>query len=1438
MKRLITHILLLFLLPINGSFAQQGNDPAKGRLDGLDLQVFELPNGEAGNHVQAIVQDKYGFLWFGSQYGLHRWDGSQFKTYLNDPGNANSPSSDYIETIYVAKDGTLWLGTWGAGLNHFDQKTGKFTRYYASRRDGLSDNFVNVITEDRQGNLWVGTLNGLDRLDPRTGEIDHYRNIPADKHSLSCNQVRALLVDSKGTLWVGTGFFFDDSSAGGLNRYNPESDDFDRYMAKPKDEESLSGNEIRTIFEDTQGNFWVGTNGDGLHLMNREAGTFERFQEHGNGDRAFSMPKGYSRSSSQLTFMIEDSEHRFWLGNWNGGIKCYDPLSDDARLYNVDGRKGSRLEENNGWTGYQSKDGVLWFSTAGNGGARVYRTTGKRGMFNSVGLPSKTDAVVAFVEDDKQNLLFSTTQNLVGKLNNKTLNDCLGPQYTEQDAVLGGSEKIVKDADGNLWGMKTSGSLTRYNPQAKTTKQFTHQKDNPQSLPLAPLRDLLPDKKGNLWLATYGAGLVFFDGKTEEFTSLRSKKNDENSLPHDYTGKLFMDAEGSLWITGGGKDASKMPFFITRFAPATQTFTRYKINDVPEGSNFWQSPPSQDKNGFIWVCLDAGILKLNPETGQCGFYDQNRLGKKGAHLKGMTMDNEGRLWILSDKLLAFDPVKETVFSYGIGSGLQAMPFEQDAIYKNAKGEIFVGGRYGFHFFDPSQLDSMNMTPPDVRITGFELLDKDGPENRFDASVLEGHPINLSHEENVFSFSFSTLDFNDPAANRLEFRLEGMDDDWRVAGQDLKATYVKVPPGTYTFRVRGANSYGVWGKEMMVVVHVASPWWSTWWAWALYLVLVACAIFMAYRFLLNRKMEKAETLRLKELDAVKNRLFTNITHEFRTPLTIILGMAEQLAVGSQQLAVCASEKEKMNDGLEMIQRNGTNLLGLVNQMLELSKMENGSVSLNLQQGEVVAHLKYVTQNFHSLAADKKIGLHFLSDLDAQMMDFDAEQLQKVLSNLLSNAMKFTPSGGNVYVTVGVMKDFTNSQNLSNLTIKVRDTGVGIPPDKLPHVFDRFFQATTPLSGGQGGGTGIGLALTKELVKLMGGEISARSWDGEGTEFIVSLPVRMESRAVSGELRAKPAITGAKFFEQKEAAQEEATELELSESISTFLILKNEENIGGVPNEPPIEAENELPLLLLIEDNPDVMTYVKTCLSGNYRLLTASNGQEGVALATQHVPDLVVTDVMMPVMDGYQVCNFLKNDERTSHVPVIMLTAKAGLESRLEGLELGADAYLAKPFHREELLVQIRSLLATRRRLQRHYRSVAGIGNEHFPIKFTKPAAPEMKESEDYFVKKLRRAVEAHLDDAEFNVENLCKEIGMSHSHLHRKLSAVTGCSASKFIRQIRLSKAKELLEDPNLTITAVAFDSGFNDPGYFGRVFKQEFGMTPVEWRERLAGVEN
>ncbi len=1416
MKNSISRLFLLLLFPISGVIAQQPTN----RLDALDLQQFELPNGEPGNHVQAIMQDRYGYMWFGSQYGLHRWDGNQFRTYLHDPNNPRSISGDYIECIFPASDGSLWVGTWGSGLSHYDPSTNRFTRYYANRRDGLSDNAISAIAEDEDGFIWVGTMDGLDRLNPRTGDIVRYQNIPQDKNSLSCNQVRSLLIDSEGTLWVGTGFFFDGDDAGGLNRFRPETNDFDRFLNKKNDPTSLINNEVRAIYEDKKGHLWIGTDGNGLHRMDKANGTFKRFRNEGD-ENTLSIPKGNINWRSQVTFILEDKEGLIWIGNWAGGIKCYDPETGQARIYSANGKKGSYLLENNAWAGFQSKDGVRWFSTASDG-ARVYRTAGKRGMFNAVYLPTKTDAVKSICEDGQRNILFSTQENLLGKLSTQPPGTSGGPAYSEQDAALAGSDKLVRDEQGLIWGMKPVGGLTCYDPVKKSSKRFVHQASNPNSLPSAPVLDVLPDKKGNLWLATFGNGLVFFDQKTERFTALRSKRGDTNSLPHDYTRKLFMDGQGFIWVTGGGKDKDDTPFFITRFDPATKAFTRYQINGIPDYTKLWQSTPTQDKAGNIWVCLDAGLLKLSPESGKCDFFDQKRLGQKGSRLKGMVADNDGRLWVLSDKLLAFDPVKETVFSYGVGSGLNALPFEQDAIYKTERGEIYLGGRNGMHFFDPRQLDSLNLTPPAVRITGFELLDSDGPESRYDAAMGQLTPLELKHDENVFTFSFSALDFNDPDANRLEFMLEDFDDDWRVAGQDLKATYVKVPPGTYQFRVRGANSYGVWGKETAVVVVISPPWWMTWWAWSLYAFLVAAAIFMAYRFLLNRRMERQETLRLKELDNAKNRLFANITHEFRTPLTIILGMAEQLKLGKMA---------NIGEGFDIIQRNGQNLLGLVNQMLELAKLEDGAAHLNLQQGDVVGYLKYVTNNFHSMATDKQLGLHFLSDLDERVMEYDADKLQRVLSNLLSNALKFTPAGGNIYVSIAEQQ---NVQDASpTLLIKVRDTGPGISADKLPHIFDRFFQAT---ESAQYQGSGIGLALTKEFVKLMGGEIVARSRNGEGAEFVVSLPLKDFGLGIA-DFGLMAQVAAPVSVETKEdLVVEETGDGELENALLPLTILPLGEIIGGV--EKTSGDDDSLPLLLLIEDNPDVMTYLKTCLSSNYRVVSAVNGQEGVELATQQIPDLVVSDVMMPVMNGYEVCRFLKNDERTSHVPVIMLTAKVGFESRLEGLEQGADAYLAKPFHREELLLQIRNLLETRRRLQRHYRSVAGIGGEHFPLKLSKPVAPEMKESEDYFVRKVRRAVEAHLDDAEFNVEGLCKEISMSHSHLHRKLSALTGCSATKFIRNIRLAKAKELLENQHLTITSVAFDAGFNDPGYFGRVFKQEFGMTPVEWRDRMAGVEN
>lgn len=558
-------------------------------------------------------------------------------------------------------------------------------------------------------------------------------------------------------------------------------------------------------------------------------------------------------------------------------------------------------------------------------------------------------------------------------------------------------------------------------------------------------------------------------------------------------------------------------------------------------------------------------------------------------------------------------------------------------------------------------------------------------------------------------------------------------------------------------------------------------------------------------------QQAEALRLRELDAVKTKLYINITHEFRTPLTVILGVANQ---------VLDNPNEHLKKGLKMIMRNGQNLLTLVNQMLDLSKLESGKLSLQYHHTDVISFLGYIIDGFHSLAENKGIQIHFISVKNQLTMDFDEVRLQQIVTNIISNAVKFTPKGGHVYISTDVKND--------SFILKIKDTGIGISEADLPHIFDRFYQADDSHTR-NGEGTGIGLALTHELVKLMKGTISVKSKEGQGSEFEVALPLHdiSASKEATNQIPFVPSDTKIEY------------PVFVEDDLHTSLISPN-------------HSEDGSPHVLIADDNEDVLAFIASCLENEFSVEVAKNGLECEELAFNNIPDLIVMDVMMPFKDGFEVCKTLKTDERTSHIPVILLTAKADLESRLLGLEMGADDYLTKPFHQKELLLRIKNLLDLRQQLQQHYLSslegrssinspenpsnpkFKGVidlqtGNHH-------PSIPIASSLENAFVLKVRKTIETHLEEPDFDVEKLCRSLTLSHSQVHRKLSALTGLSATHFIRYVRLIRAKEMILQSRFSIAAIAYDCGFNDPAYFSRIFKQEFGMSPQAWREQNSTV--
>jgi signal transduction histidine kinase/ligand-binding sensor domain-containing protein/DNA-binding response OmpR family regulator len=1363
------------------------------------FERFELPGGVSANNVQAIVQDERGYLWFGSNAGLHRYDGKYFRTYRHDPFNANSLAFKQVEWISLDRRGRLWLAHYGGGFTCFDPVTERFTRYRHEAADAASllNNVVSCIVEDRDGYIWIGTAEGLDRLDPATGSFRHFRHEPSDPRSLSYSVVRALYVDRQGTLWVGTGFPWSEPSStgfgrGGLNRYDPRTESFTRFEHEAGNPASLSNNYVRALYEDTHGNFWVGTAGrDGLHRLDRATGRFERLRFDPAAPQRLSAPvlqrhvspEG-ARAVAQVAFISEDQAGRLWVGAFNGGINVYDPSTGVTRHFESPLVEGDTSNNQYFWQFCQTRDGVIWIATADAGG-QVFKLSFPRQQLRTVGntaLGLKKLTISALLEDRAGRLWLKNTPG--------------SPDLMRYDPASGGVQSfrlgleqlpvsyphvnaLVEDRRGRIWVGGENG-LFCLDPVSGQIRQFRHDPGDPQSLADNRIWALLEDAQGSIWIGAGADALNRLDPGTGEMRRFPRRPDVQLDLT-SYISTLYEDRAGNLWVGGGRYNDEAM--FLDRFDRGTHAFEPF-IGPTTYGLPL---DVCEDERGDLWFYkLNDGIWKLEPGSRRITRFTEANSVLPTDELRALLGWRRGKLWLTTaSSLLEFDPGADLlrVYSGANGEHLPSLAYGAGLIARN--GDVLAGGEKGFHRLAP---DDAAATRPDavrarLHLTEFRLADQPvAPGSSILPRPLDSTGvIRLAYNQDVFSFGIACFDFYQPEAIFIEYLLENYDAGWRTDLRDGAAHYVKIPPGEYVLRVRGANSTGMWsGESISVRVVVAPPWWRSAWFYALAGALLAGGLWFVYRFQLNRRLARAEAARLLELDGVKTRLYTQITHEFRTPLTVILGMTGQILEDPAKNAVPAAR---------MIERNGHSMLRLVNQLLDLARLESGKLVLHWVQGDVMAYLRYLLESFHSLAGRKQIRLHFLGDGEALLMDYDAERLQQVVSNLLSNAIKFTPEGGHIYLSARRLGDGLAAQ----LEIRVKDTGIGIAEENLPHIFERFYQGAAAHAHT---GSGIGLAFTRELVRLMGGDVTVKSRPGQGSEFIVALPIHCEAELLTGE-----AGSGAEPAD--EAAGRSLERREFGPAVDDTAVR-----------------------LLLVEDNADVVTYLAACLP-DYQLAIARDGEEGLEIAVDRVPDLIITDVMMPRRDGFELTRALKADPRTSHVPVIMLTARADLRSKLEGLGLGAEAYLEKPFHKEELRLRVRKLLELRHSLQRHYLAAA----------LSAPAEaerdiPALDPGENAFVQQARAVVEAHLDDAAFDVETLSRELHLSPSQVHRKLTALTGLPAHRFIRYVRLNKAKDLLQNPECSVTAVAFDTGFNDPSYFGRVFKQEFGVTPQEWRAK------
>ena len=1360
----------------------------------FEFEQMNLPGGLQGNTVNCMAEDEYGFVWFGTVNGLTRYDGRDFIRFQHNPLDSNSLVADYVESILVDSKGILWIGSLGKGLTKFNPSTNIFKRFEGKRDhpNGLIDGIINTIIEAKDGIIWIGTNSGITKLNPITQKFKHYK--ASKKFD---GRVRVLYEDKIGNIWAGTGLPWEYNPAkGGLYRLNPKTDNLTAYLHNPDDPNSLSDNRIGAIFEDSNDDFWVGTMGDGLQKLDVKTGKFTRFpytptQDAQQLSRPFlTLDKTVDVNYSQVGFIHEDEVHNLWIGAFYGGLNVYNPKLKKQIHVEQNSPFQNGLTTNYIWDILQTTDRTIFICTGGNGGGKTYKVNYKTSHFPFYKIEDNRQ--VSYLTEDKTGniwLGFLDSENLI-KFNDLSYGvdakKGLNIHQIEEIARVN-FPKDVKQCGTILLQFTVNGIqlIDAQNGEIKIELAVDEQKNQLKAHTIWVIHE---DLNNNFWIATWGGGLFFVNTQKGTISNYKNEANNPASIGGNYVSHIFEDRKGQIWIGGGQKSNNvEFPLFIDRINVKAGTFEHFVADEQQYG---FVPSIAEDKQGNLWYTTTVdGIRKLNPTTKETTAFKQANTLIPSDEIRALVIDHLDKIWMSTEKtLVKFDPVKQSFFTYDDTDGIQLDNFGFGVSFLTATGQAIFGGDGGFHIFDPLELTRNTLhQSPKIQITELQLNNQ-----KVAIPIWEKEELHLSYQENTFAFGINCIDYQNPAKVHLEYRLEEYDGIWRKAGSEKTANYVNVPPGKYLFKVRGANSEGYLSEqEKTINIIISPPWWQTWWSKLLGLLIIAGAIYSLYRFQLNRQRILQEGQQLKKIDKIKTRFYGNITHEFRTPLTLIIGL-------SKQLANAYPLEQEVVTKLKIIERNGKQSLRLVNQLLDLRKLKAGHLELALIQGDILPLFRYALDNFHSFAASKDIDLVLNIPDEPIIMDYDPNRVYEITANLLMNAIKFTPEDGSIYMTISVINENPLDNNSKEgitptLSIKVKDTGIGIPKSALPHIFDRFHQVK---AGDNDAGTGIGLALVKEFSTMMGGEIQVKSIPKVGSEFEVFLPINKEVTNVDNIFKS------------------DLLRSDLLVSISPITkSVKKDENKTAT-------AET---LILIVEDNEEVANFIASFLN-KFKIAFAKNGQIGINKAIELIPDLIISDVMMPEKNGFELCETLKQSEKTSHIPIILLTARATETDKISGLKKGADAYLTKPFSNTELLLWVSNLLQTRKALHQRY------AKPNLPLASEKTANFDLI-IEDAFVKKVIALIEKNSANPDYSVTLIAEEVHLSSSQLHRKVSAVTGKSPIQLLRLHRLNKAKELLADKTLSISEVAYQAGFNDPSYFTRTFTKVFKKKPSAYRE-------
>ncbi|MDB5119915.1 MAG: response regulator [Sphingobacteriales bacterium] len=1340
----------------------------------LKFRHLSIEQGLSNSTIETIFQDSRGFIWIGTRDGLNRYDGNHFTVYRWNASDSNSISDNYIRYIYEDRRKNLWIGTLN-GLNRFNTKKNNFSRFKNDLKnpESLSNNQITSVYEDKKGNLWVGTFGGgLNKFDYQNHSFTKYRH--TDKlQTLSNDRVNAIAEDKKGNLWLATD--------NGLNYFDPQSRRFIAFKFS-------NSKVVRAIQEDQKGNLWLATEQEGLYLFDITTKQFKHF-EHSERNPT-------SLASNMIKTIMVDKQGNLWVGSINGGLDLFNPESNNFYHYQNEPENPGSLSQRTISALFQDKQENLWVGTH-RGGLNLYTPGAEK--FKLYQQETNTNSLIyndvrAFCEDRYGMIWIATDGGGLDMFDRKANRfvhhrfDPFNAQSVGANAVL----DVEEDKQGNLWVGTWGGGLNLYNRESKTFTRFLTDTRDKNAISSNHIQKTFEDSFGNLWIATYYGGLNLLDRKTKQFRRIIEATDKKTRLKGNNIVSINEDAQRNIWL--GTDDGG-----LNCYDPIKKRFTHYfdKEDKTPDLRVIFS-----DSKGRLWVG-QTGLYLFDKKADKFVLFT-DKAGLSNEFIKGILEDERGILWISTSNGLTELNTKTLQYKkYNRGDGLQGQEFEANACLKSKTGELFFGGINGFNVFYPKI--NLNKFIPPVYITGFQIFNEQANINDQNSPLKEDisltKNLSLTYKQSTFSFNFAALNYTVSENNKFAYKLASFDKDWVQAGTENKATYTNLSPGDYTFKVRASNNDGFWNEAgASLQISISPPFYDSWWFRTMVILSMMCGGYLYLQFKRQQELKDLEEKKKEEIHQLQLQFFTNISHEFRTPLSLIMGPLEKL--------LKENPGTSLQNYYQGMYRNTRRLMSLINELMDFRKVEAGALKLRVMPGNLAAFLHEISDQFNELAEQKQIDFKVDISLLNQVW-FDRQLLEKIISNLLNNSFKYTANTGSISVNVfetieEFSPSFENEYLLKNdyraknyVYIRVADNGIGISKESIRHLFERYYRITESHMG-----SGVGLAFVKSLVMLHKGDIFVYSERHQGTEIIIALPFGEEN-----------------YTDNERWIQTTEGGIQLESLTSKYEYYTPPESVNQAAQTPLTNAQH----ILVVDDNEELRKFIKDSLSPFYSISEAADGLAGIEKAKEISPDLIISDVMMPGMNGIDFCKVVKQDIEISHIPFMMLTAKDAIESRIEGVESGADFYFSKPFSIDLLLLTIRNIFEQRTKMKDRY------SKDHHVQARELVHSTQDKE----FMDKILNIVDKQLVNPEMDIDFLCSEIGMSRTKLYQKIKGITGQSIGDFVRTIRLKTAVHIMSHEDVPLSEVMSRIGIQTQSYFTKAFKKEFGKTPSVFLQEM-----